>query len=307
MSDNNKQMPLVYLLILNYNGYEYTCGCIESLRQITYHNYRLLIIDNDSQDGSYEKLKSDYPDVEAIRTGRNLGYAGGNNVGISYAIARGAKYVCILNNDIKVEQNFLEVLVKAMENDKNIAIAGPAVCEWNQERVQSAGAIVNFYTAEARCLNFGEKYEEISKEIITCDYVAGACLLARASLLDEIGLIPEVYFLYFEETEWCIRTKKMGYKICCIPEARIWHMESATIGQKSDFKVYFQDRSRIVFEKRNAGKIQLIIFMLYIVAQTIYRQITKIHPTSGIGTIADGLFDRICGKYNYAYINNARN
>lgn len=302
MRDNKKEMPLVYLLILNYKGYKDTCDCIASLREITYQNYRMLIIDNDSQDGSYEKLEADYPDIEMIQTGRNLGYAGGNNMGIEYAMAKGADYVGILNNDIKVEENFLEILIEAMEKDENIAIAGPAVCGWNQEDVQSAGCIINYYKAESGCLNAGKKYPEIDKEPVVCDYVTGACLLVRASVLKRIGLIPEVYFLYFEETEWCVRTKKLGYKVCCIPKARIWHKESASIGQNSDLKIYFQDRNRVVFEKRNADRMQFIICMIYIIMQTIYRCISKKHCTSGIGTVLDGLSDKISNEYNYGFI-----
>ncbi len=293
MKVNNS--PLVYLLILNYRGYEDTCECIESLLCIEYNNYRLLVIDNNSEDGSYEKLQQRYPDIEHIQTGKNLGYAGGNNVGIMYALEKEAQYIAILNNDIRVESNFLNIMIHEMEENRKIAISGPTVCEWNSDVVQSAGAMVNLYTAESKLLNSGKNYSEINSKKIICDYVSGACIIVRASLLNVIGKIPEIYFLFYEETEWCIQTARKGYEICCIPSARIWHKESSSVNKISDLKQYYMDRNRVVFEKRNAGMLQFLFFNNYIILQTIFRKITKKNQTAGFKALWDGLqYNKIC-------------
>lgn len=286
MKENNN--PLVYLLILNYRGYENTCECIQSISAIEYTNYCLLVIDNHSEDGSYEKLKKKFADIKIIQTEKNLGYAGGNNVGIEYALNQGAEYIAILNNDVCVEKNFLNVLIQEMEEHRNIAIAGPAVCEWNSDIIQSAGAMVNLYNAEAKLLYAGKKYLDMPKKKLICDYVSGACLIIRASLLNEIGKIPEMYFLFYEETDWCLQTARKGYEVCCIPSVRIWHKESASVGKISNLKQYYMDRNRVIFEKRNAGILQFAVFSVYIILQTVYRKISKKNPTAGFKALWDG-------------------
>lgn len=280
--------PLVYLLILNYRGYEDTCECIQSVLAMEYENYRLLVIDNNSEDGSYERLKQKFTDIEIIQTEKNLGYAGGNNVGIEYALDQGAEYVAILNNDICVEKNFLNIIIQEMEKNKNIAISGPAVCEWNSDIVQSAGAMINLYNAESKVLNAGKKYFDLQSERIICDYISGACLIVRASLMNQIEKIPEMYFLFYEETEWCLQAIRKGYEVCCIPSARIWHKESSSVSKVSNLKQYYMDRNRVIFEKRNAGMLQFVIFCIYIVLQTFYRKVSKKNPTAGFKALWDG-------------------
>lgn len=288
-------LPLVYLIILNYCGYEDTCECIDSIREINYDNSRILIVDNDSQDGSYDKLLKQYPTIEIIQTGKNLGYAGGNNVGIKYALNKKAEYVGILNNDIGVEKNFLSRIIAKMEENHKIGIAGPAICEWDSDIIQSCGASINYMTSESKCFMAGEDYKKISKEDREGDYVGGACLIVRREVFDKISLLPENYFLFFEETEFCVRAKKYGYLVCGIPEARIWHKESASVNKNSELKTYLLDRNKIIFEKRNAPKYMYTIFLCYTFIQTIFRMITKKNPTSGIKTIFDGVW----GKMQY--------
>lgn len=286
MTENNN--PLVYLLILNYRGYEDTCECIQSVLAIEYMNYRLLVIDNNSEDGSYEKLKKKFTDIEIIQTEKNSGYAGGNNVGIEYALEQGAEYIAILNNDVCVEKHFLNIIIQEMEDNRNIAISGPAVCEWNSDIVQSAGAMVNLYNAEVELLYSGINYSGMQKEKIICDYVSGACLMVRASLINEIGKMPEMYFLFYEETDWCLQAAKKGYEVCCIPSVRIWHKESASVSKVSNLKQYYMDRNRVIFERRNAGKLQFVVFCIYIILQTIYRKVSKKNPTAGFKALWDG-------------------
>jgi hypothetical protein len=208
---NTCRKPLVYLIILNYKGYRDTCECVDNLLQQDYGNYKILIVDNDSQDESYEKLKVHYPELEILPTGKNLGYAGGNNIGIRKALEAGAEYVGVLNNDIKAEPDMVTQIVRAMEANVKLAMAGPAICEWDSDIIQSAGAKLSFYTANSILYHKGENYRDLDKEKpIASHYLGGAALFVRTSVLEQIGLIPECYFLFFEETEWCVKANRAG-------------------------------------------------------------------------------------------------
>lgn len=274
MQGNESKDPLVYLLILNYKGYDDTCECIESLLEIQYSNCKLLIIDNDSQDGSEERLRERYPDIEIIQTHKNLGFAGGNNVGIKYAMDKSADYIGILNNDIIVDKNFLNVLVSTMESDKEIGIIGPAVCDYNNRgKVISAGAKMSLLTGEGVYIYVNEDYANISRNVIMCDYVNGCCMLVSADTINKVGYLPEIYFMYFEETEWCLKARKCGLKVVCDTSSVIWHKESAAIGDDSPLKQYYLSRNRVLFIKRNANFFQKLVFNIYIWLQMFYRSL----------------------------------
>ena len=124
------KQPLVYIIVLNYKGIDDTIECLESIKKISYNNYRVIIVDNYSCDGSEEKTRNSYPEYTIIQTGKNLGYAGGNNIGIKHALDRDAQYICILNNDVIVENDFLETVIIKLEKNPDWGIAGPKVCEY---------------------------------------------------------------------------------------------------------------------------------------------------------------------------------
>lgn len=286
---NISNEPLVYLIILNYKGYEDTCECVDNLLQQDYVNYKILIVDNDSQDESYEKLVCRYPDLQVIQTGENLGYAGGNNVGIQIAMQNGAKYIGILNNDIKAESNLISEMIKAFEGDEKLGMAGPAICEWEKDEIQSAGANVNMFTTNTTLNYRSQNYQMIPKTPIECDYVGGAAMFVRKKVIEDIGNIPEIYFLFFEETEWCIHARKKKYKVQCIPSVRIWHKESSAVNKISDMKLYYQDRNKVIFEKRNATKFQFFVFVIYDLLQIVIRKILKRYPTAGFKAFFEGV------------------
>ena len=256
---------LVAIVILNYKGLEDTIECVESIKKITYKDFFCVIVDNHSEDGSYENLLKRFPEHVVIGSDKNSGYANGNNLGIKYAIQEGAEYVCILNNDTIVEPNFLTILVEQMKKDNTIGIAGPKICEYFQpEIVQSTGAMINLYMGKTPSLNARMEERKVSDQIIKCDYVGGACLMIKCEMIEKVGLIPECYFLFFEETEWCLRAKKNNYQVVCVPRAKIFHKGSAAIKKISGLSEYYFYRNQVVFEKRNASKIQFITFCIYL-------------------------------------------
>lgn len=283
---------LLYVIILNYNGCEDTLKCVESVRRSSYQNLKILVVDNNSKDNSVDRIKKECKDVEILKTNKNLGFAGGNNKGIIYALERNADYICLLNNDVLVEQNTFEILLERLsKNDKRIV--GPATLFWNSGDVHSTGLKINFYKGIAKLINNKRNIEDIHEEEVLCDYLEGTCLLFNRKLIEEIGCIPEIYFLYYEETEWCCQAKKKGYEIVCYPQARIWHKGSASVNKVSGLKLYFEDRNRVLFERRNATIHQRIFFYFYFIVQLGYRIITKQRDIKAISAVFDGLKGRI--------------
>ena len=269
--------PLVGIIVLNYKNATDTEECIESLRKIVYKNYFIIIVDNNSQDGSFEKLSELYPELIVLETGENRGYAAGNNYGIRYALKKGAEYVCILNNDVVVDPSFLTKLVNYMEQHQTVGMTGANICEYyNREIVQSTGFIVNYNTARTPHINAGKRVKDvIHDQPLPCDVVCGACMMVRKEIISKIGMIPEIYFLFYEETEWCVRAKKAGFEIVSIMDAIVYHKGSATIKKTNGISNYYMRRNSVLFERRNASILQNIVFFMFITAREVYHLIRR--------------------------------
>ncbi len=255
--------PKIIIIILNWNGKEDTIECLESLKKITYPNYEILLVDNGSTDGSLECFRERYPGMEIIENGENLGFAEGNNVGIRKAIEIGADYVLLLNNDTVVDKEFLGELIKVAESDRNIGIVGPIIYYYiSQNRIQSAGAKVYWNTGNQNILRANEldvgqhKIEEV-------DYVSGCALLAKSELFEKIGYLNKEYFAYWEETDWCISVKKSGYKVLCIPKAKVWHKGQSSSNKISGLHTYYMTRNMFWFMKKHACRIDFFVFLVY--------------------------------------------
>ncbi len=255
--------PLIYIIVLNYNGCKDTLECLESLGRVSYDNFRVTVVDNCSTDGSEALIRAGHPEHDFIQTGKNLGYAGGNNLGIRRALEQKADYVCILNNDTTVEPGFLEPLVAQMELDPATGIAGPKVCDYyDRNTIQATGSRANLFLGKFYQLNGGKNRDDV-QGVFEVDYVAGACLLIRSDLIKKIGLIPEEYFLFFEETEWCLKARRAGQKVVCVCESLIYHKGSKSTEKVGGIQEYYMTRNQIIFEKRNAGRLQWAVFYLH--------------------------------------------
>lgn len=271
-----ENIPTVYFVILNYNNPNDTIATIEEVEKINYKNFKIVIVDNYSMDNSEAVLKQRFPQHIFIQTGANLGYAGGNNMGMKRAKVENADFICILNNDVITHPDFLQILLDYMVKHPNIGVVGPRVCEFNDPQiVQSTGAMINFNTGRVNVLNNRVHEDKVKGEIIPCDYVGGACMLFNTKILDEVGYIPEDYFLFYEETEWCLNIKNKGYEVICNCNAKVVHKGSASINQISGLSEYFMYRNVVLFMKRNANIKQLFIFYPYLILYAVYRGVIK--------------------------------
>ena len=219
-------LPSVYIIVLNWNNCRDTLICLNSLEKLNYPNYRLLVVDNGSDDDSVVCIRGAYPNLELIETGRNLGFAGGNNVGIRYALERGADYVWLLNNDTKVDPRALTAMVEAAESDSRIGAVGSVLYYMDEpERMQAwGGGWVSLLSGVTGHYKGPVDHGKL-------DYITGASLLIRASTLREVGYLDERYFMYWEDVDLCFRIRRQGWKLAVADQSFVFHREGATKGK----------------------------------------------------------------------------
>lgn len=267
-----KRRPLVSIISVNYNQSALTCDMIRSLKQVTYPNLEIIIVDNDSRDDSPLPITEEFPDVSLIRSERNLGFAGGNNLGIS---SSNGEYLFFLNNDTEVDPHVLEPMVDLFESDSRIGIASPKIIYYQSgETIQFAGSKgINTWTGRSVTIGAMEHDEGQYDRIYETALIDGAAMMVPARLIPKVGMMPEEYFLYYEELDWCERIKRAGYKSYYVGNAKIYHKESISVGKNSITKTYYMNRNRLLFIRRNSTGLRLLsgslVFLLFAMPKRI--------------------------------------
>jgi GT2 family glycosyltransferase len=250
--------PLVAIVVLNWNGVDDTIVCLNSLAALTYPNFSAVVVDNGSTDDSLPRLRrytACYP-LTLIETGRNLGFAGGNNVGIKRALKDGADYVLLLNNDTEVDPGMLDAFVAAADRFPDAGVfSGKIYFHSEPNRIWYAGAQWNPKNARFDLVGEG-LLDDGATYSTTCEtgYACGCAFFLPAGRLREIGLLDEDFFLYFEETDWCYRAREAGHPSIFVPDAKLWHKVSVSFGgEGSPLALYFITRNRLLWAKRHAN------------------------------------------------------
>jgi GT2 family glycosyltransferase len=255
--------PLVSVIALNYNRTVTTRDLLISLRKITYNPIEIIIVDNASMDKSYLQLKDEFPEITLISSPKNLGFAGGNNLGIK---AAKGEYILLINNDAEVTPRFLEPLVSVFQKNPKAGMASPKIVYFQRgSHVQYAGSPgINPWTGR------GRKHGHLKTDNGQFDYVQktelvhGACMMIPRKVIDVVGMLDESYFIYYEEHDWAMRAKSKGYKMFYVGTSTIYHKESITMGKDSPFKTYYMTRNRLLFLRRN------IPYPAFIISAIIY-------------------------------------
>ena len=256
--------PQVSIIILNWNGKKDTIDCLESLKNITYPNYEILLVDNGSTDGSVDCFREQYPEIEIIENKENLGFAEGNNIAIRKIVKKETKYILLLNNDTVVDKRFLDELIKVAESNQNIGILGPTIYYYSQpNKIQSAGAKILWNKGRDSISRHNELDVGEYNKIEEVDYVSGCALLAKVEVFKKIGCLNKHYFAYWEETDLCIRAHDALYKVLYVPKAKIWHKGGSTSKKTNGFIQYHMTRNMFWFMKQHATRKQYISFLLY--------------------------------------------
>lgn len=249
-----KYIARVTVIVLNWNGKDDTIECLNSLKLIDYSSLDILVVDNGSSDDSVEVIRSEFPDVAVIEAGENLGYAGGNNVGIKYALQQGAEYILVLNNDTIVDPNLVDAFIEAANAYPEAGILNAKIYYYSEpHKIWAVGGGWNKNNCDLILIGLGEIDDGIIyKEPFEVDYAIGCALFFHRTVVERIGFIEDKFFLNFEEIDWCSRARKAGYKIYSIPAAKIWHKVSASFGgEEAPLRRYYLVRNNMLWAKRN--------------------------------------------------------
>jgi len=261
----------ISIIILNYNGRKDTLDCLKTVKKLEIGNSlrakaswksEIIIVDNNSSDGSVKSIKKSFPKVKIIENKQNLGFSEGNNIGIRYALKEGVDYIMLLNNDTLVKKDLLIQLSQAINKDKKNAIVSPKIYfasgyEFHKKRYKKndrgkviwyAGGRLDWNNVLASHRGVDEvdigRYQK-AKET---DFATGCCILIKKEVFEKIGLLDNKYFLYWEDNDFCQRAKKAGFKVCFAPGAVIWHKNaSSSGGAGKQTSVYYQTRNRLIF------------------------------------------------------------
>ncbi len=261
-----KNSPLVHVIVLSWNEFDDTVECLESLQKINYFNYKIILVDNGSRDGSIQKLQERFGNEEKIKiiaNSENLGFAGGNNVGIEYAMKKEADYVLLINNDTTVNKNFLTELVNAAEKNKQAGVLGSKIYYYSDpKRIWFAGGKINKLLTKGTHIGYDEIDNGQRDEIKKYDYLTGCCLLIKKEVIKKIGVLADDYFLYYEDTDFCLRVKKAGYNCLYVPASKIYHKVSRSSKPGSPSYIYYHTRNGLTMAKRNGSF--LVKFFVYL-------------------------------------------
>ena len=301
-----KNVPNVTVIILNWNGWKDTIECLESLYQIDYFNYQIILVDNASEDDSIERIKeycegklfvkSEFFDynldnkhiylhefleeefksfnkdlvksnsIIILKNNINYGFAGGNNIGIKFALKNlNPDYILLLNNDTVVDKYFLTELVKIGKKNNKIGFLGPKIYYYGYEGrknvISFAGGFLNYYTGMPKVLGYQEIDQGQYDRVNNVDYAEGSCVLINRDVLEKIGFLDTSYFAYWEEADLCKRGFEAGYRSVYVPKSKIWHKVSTSFNDP--LKLYYYSRNKIRFMKKNTRKIEYISFLFY--------------------------------------------
>jgi GT2 family glycosyltransferase len=236
--------PKVFIIILNYNGKEVIKKCLASVFKLNYPNFEVVLVDNNSTDGSLELAKTNFSKATFIKNTENLGYAMGNNIGIRFALERAADFVLLLNNDTEVDRDFLTKLMEVAQKDGQIGVLSPVIFAGDTKKIWFSGGKIDWLKMRTRHLQKNKTEEYFESEFIT-----GCSMLIRATVFKKIGLLDEDFFLYWEDVDFSFRVKKAGFKNVVVSASWINHFEKSE--KQKVQKIYWLVISGLIFFKKN--------------------------------------------------------
>lgn len=258
-------MKQVAVVVLNWNGWPDTLACLASLRGQDYPRFNVLVVDNGSTDDSVAQIAQAAPGVELLQSGANLGFGGGCNVGIRHALARGADYVWLINSDATADAQALSAMVATMDKNPLLGSVGSVLYD-----VGTTGQIQLWGGGRVR-LWWGQSRHQRSPGPL--DFISGASLLLRRQALEVVGLFDqETFFMYWEDTDLAFRMRKAGWELAVADDARVWHKQSASVGQRSPLLDEYFTQSAVRFLRRHAP-LPFISISLMLAAMFLKRMI----------------------------------
>lgn len=345
--------PSVLVIILNWNGWGDTIECLESIFRISYPNYRVIVVDNGSTDGSIKYLKMwadgrldacksrvtclqkiasppvtkplsvlefdvtalsdlfcsgiEEPSLIILGTGRNLGFSGGNNVGLKYARKAGYDYALILNNDVVADPGFLDGLVDCATKFPRAGIVAGKVYHYARpNELQGVGSRINLRTGKFELLGINDRDEGQFDRFMKFSYLGGCCLLVKREVLDRVGFLDENYFMYSEDVDYCLRAWKEGFECVYTPHSKIWHKWGRSSNPK--FVRFMTSRNRIYLARKHLTTNEFRNFLLHLFLINAPKMILGYLKSNKVGLIKpyiSGIYFAMVGSDRILYSNRS--
>ncbi len=282
--------PKVFIVVLNYNGGELLQNCLASLDYVSYPNFSIVIVDNASADGSLRRVRANFPQVTIIENEKNLGFSGGNNVGIKYALEQQADYVLLLNQDTEVEPDFLEKLIVTVEKNPQIGILSPLIFWEKTDCVWFSGGRINWWTMKA--INETRRRD---RKYCATGFISGCSMLIKKAVIEKVGLLDEKFFLYYEDVDFSCRAQRAGFLTVIDPASQIYHFE--TSGAIAGEKLYQLVFSGLLFFKKNSvGFMKIWISFYYKLRKLKNRFEMTLRPNEKARIVQKAYYDFEHGK-----------
>ena len=269
----------ISIITINYNGIKDTCELIDTL-PLEDESIEVIVVDNASKEDEVTIISQRYPQVKVIRSKENLGFAGGNNLGIKSAHG---KYLFFINNDVVLHtsdirhQTSFRPLIDRLESSKKVGMVCPKIrFSWGDNPIQFAGYTpLSKITMRNHAIGCGESDHGQYDTAHLTPYAHGAAMMVRREAIEKVGLMPECYFLYYEELDWSMMIRRAGYDIWYEPAMTVYHKESQTTGQQSPLRTYYITRNRLLFVKRNNPNTSRYLSYLYLICLVACRDLLK--------------------------------
>ena len=263
------------IITINYNGLKDTCELLETL-PLEDESMEVIVVDNASREDEATVIEKRYPQVKVVRSPQNLGFAGGNNLGIQ---AAHGKYLFFINNDtlLRHQTSDIRLLVSRLESDAKIGAVCPKIrFTWGNNPIQYAGYTpLSRITLRNRSIGFGEEDKGQYDTAHKTPYAHGAAMLVKREAIDKAGMMPECYFLYYEELDWSLMIRRAGFDIWYEPACTIYHKESQATGQQSPLRTYYITRNRLLFVQRNGQGWSKFLSYVYLIGLVAPKDIFK--------------------------------
>ncbi len=264
--------PLVSIITVNYNQAAVTNDLLASLNQVVSPSFEVIVVDNGSKDNDYKRIDTSYPFASLIISKVNLGFAGGNNLGVK--AARGS-FLLFLNNDTEVASDFLLPMIELFKKDKHVGAVSPKIRYFYQnDTIQYAGfSPMNRFTMRMHAIGFKEVDKGQHDQVRETHFAHGCAMMVPREVLEKVGPMREEYFLYYEEHDWSTRIRKAGYSIMFQPNALVLHKESVAVEKDSPLKVHYLQRNRILYMRRNIAGMAKLIPLIYLIAVSVPKNV----------------------------------
>lgn len=274
--------------------------CLESVYRLDYPNYEVIVVDNGSTDGSVEAIKNKFRDVVLITNKENLGFCGGNNIGIKYAFNNGAEFLLILNNDTVVEPSIIKELLRVIESHNDIGAVSPLIAYYHKPQlIQFFGTKIDWGNGDM-FRQYDIKDVMAADGIRNIDFATWCAMFSKREVIETIGLLDERFFAYYEDVDWSIKCQKIGLRTVLHPKVLVYHKGSmSTGGIYSPTLIYYLFRNRMLFIRKHASILRKIQFSFNYIEDSIkkYKELLKTRNKEGARAVMDALWSGLCNCF----------